>query len=464
MSMDRTDRIPPAAPSGPRAWLFPFASSALWFPLLTGIGIMILFAMAVVGQAPGFWLLMGLFALCCLNYWIGGRDVLYPAFTYSVVWTLVTAAYCFCPVEIDRIGWITVGVLFAGAASFSAGSFLGNRPLIRARKSGEERISVAGRDHPQARNILFAMGVLMSLLMLAIVVRAAGGIFAITPLFLLKLNSSDSPLADAGGIASFIVGSGGLLPVLALWVLIMEEKRRWKIAVCAVCVALFPLLITQRGLVLLAFCGCITLYLLRRKDRSFLATVKPVGIATAVIVVVLTLMSFTKSWVQSPGGYTLTEGAWMYVAGPLATFNYFLHHREAYADQPAAVFSQILTPLAHLQLIHYRDFMEAEGSRFDRFVYVPFPGNVYTAYKPYYADFGPIGCFAAFGFFGLVEGSLFYHAVRRSRIATFFFAYLASALMFSTFDDFYHSFSRHLNMAVFAVGYFYLMKRIRVRV
>jgi oligosaccharide repeat unit polymerase len=435
--------------------------SALWPPILTVGGVLALLLMATFAHEPAMWLLMGLFALCWINYCIGKRDVLYPAFIYSIVWTLVTTAYCFCPIDIDRIGWRTVLVLLAGAVAFSIGSLLGNRPLVKPRSTPD---SAARCDNPQARNILFGASLFMTLLLLVNLIRVAGGIFAITPMFLLRLNSDNSPLANAGGITNFIIGSGGLLPVLALWVLIIENERRWKIVVCSVCVLLFPLLVTQRGLLLVAFCGCLTLYLLRSKDRTFSRMARPVGIAAAAIVVIFTLMSFTKGWAQkSSGGFTLTEGAWMYIAGPLAAFNHYLYHQAAYANQAPVVLSQLIEPLSHVQLIQFHDFLATEGTKLDRFVYVPFPANVYTAYKPYYADFGPIGCLAAFAFIGLLEGQLFYRAVRGRPIATLFLAYLASALMFSTFDDLYHSFSRHLNLLVFAVAYFYAMKRIRIR-
>jgi oligosaccharide repeat unit polymerase len=153
----------------------------------------------------------------------------------------------------------------------------------------------------------------------------------------------------------------------------------------------------------------------------------------------------------------------MYMVGPLATFNYAVYHPEAFEGQPAAVFSQVLTPLSRLGLIQYRTLLEVDGSPLDRFVYVPFPGNVYTAYKPYYQDFGAIGCLAAFALFGFIGGYLFYAATRSSPYAAFFLAYLSGPLMFSTFDDLYHGFSRHLNVAIFAIGYFGLLKRWRIR-
>jgi oligosaccharide repeat unit polymerase len=418
----------------------------------------------VVHPSPATLLLLGFAVMSYINYLIGGRDVLYPAFMFTSIWALVAAAYAFCPIEIDSIGWKTVAIFLGGGASFSVGSLLGNRSFTRTKPADRSNLdAVKVRDNPQARNILIGCAVLVTLSYLIIIIRSAKGIFFLNPLFLLMLNSGNSPLNldDSFSFTKLIVQSSGLIPVLVLWVLLVEDKRKWAIALCAGCVALFPLFVTERGLVMAAFCGSTCLFLLRSRDRSLRNMAVPLSIAALGIVVVMALLSLTKSWHQGPGGYSIADGAWMYMVGPLATFNYAVYHPQAYADQPAAVFAQILTPLSHTGLIHYRTWMDVEGSSLDRFVYVPFPGNVYTAYKPYYEDFGAMGCFAAFALFGAIGGYLFHKAVRGNHLSMFFLAYLTGPLMFSTFDDLYHGFSRHLNIVIFAAIYFGVMKRLK---
>jgi oligosaccharide repeat unit polymerase len=435
--------------------------------LLPAIGVtsIIIAGLAFIAfnPSPSGILLLGLLVMTYVNYFIGGRDVLYPAFIYTAIWTLIAAVYNFCPIEVDRLGSKTVAIFLAGGASFSIGAFLGKRPLIRAKHVElGERKATCYHDNPKARNLLFGCTLLVTALFVVLITRLAGGISGLGLSFLLKLNSPESPLEDVDAFTGIILGSGGFLPVLALWVLIMEEKRRWKIALCAICACIFPLFVTQRGLVMAAFCGCITLFMLRSKDRTFRKMATPMSIAALAIVFLMSIMSLTKYWVQS-GEISVTTGAWRYITGPLAAFNYAVYHPEEYKDQPAAVFAQVLTPLSHLQLIHYHTLLEVDGSTLDRFVDVPFPANVYTAYKPYYEDFGPLGCFVAFTLFGLIEGAIFYSAIRGNPFAVLFLVHLSSSLMFSTFDDNYHGFSRHLNVIVFAVGYFWLMKRLRFR-
>jgi oligosaccharide repeat unit polymerase len=414
-----------------------------------------------VFPSPILVLLIGLIALSCGNYFIGGRDVLYPGFLYTSVWALVAGAFLVCPEKVDPLGWKTMAVFLAGGAAFSVGSLIGNRPILHAR--GKPRPLEIQGDNEQVRNALLFCTVLTTLLFLIVVLRTAGGLLYLGLNLLVVLNGQESPLADTDSLSNTIILSGALLPILTLWVLLMEEKRRWKIWLCVVCIAIFQLLVARRGLVMAAFCGSVTLILLKSRDRSIRKVGLPLSVAAFGIVVLMAVMSLTKYWVQGPNGTSPATGAWRYITGPLAAFNYYVEHPSEYADQPATVLVPILTPLSNLGIVHYQTLMEVDGSPLDRFVEVPFAANVYTAYKPYYHDFGPWGCFAAFAFFGLVEGLLFYRATRGSPIAAFFLAHLAGSLMFSTFDDNYHGLSRHLNILVFALGYFWLIRRVRVR-
>lgn len=414
-----------------------------------------------VFPSPSPVLLIGLVALSCCNYFIGGCDALYPGFMYTTVWALVVGAFLVSPEPVDQLGWKSVAIFLAGGASFSVGSLIGNRAIFRS--NGESRPLVIAESNAQVRNALVFCTVVITLLFLIVILKTAGGLLYLGFNLLIVLNGQESPLADADSLSSTIILSGALVPILTLWVLLMEETRRWKIWLCVVCIAIFQVLVARRGLVMAAFCGSVTLILLKSKDRTIRKVGLPLSIAALGIVVLMAVMSLTKYWVQGPNGTSPASGAWCYITGPLAAFDYYAEHPDEYADQPAAVFVQILTPLSRLGLIRYQTLEEVDGSPLDRFLMVPFPANVYTAYKPYYHDFGPWGCFAAFAFFGFVEGLLFYRATHGGPIAAFFLAHLAGSLMFSTFDDGYHGFSRHINVIVFAVVYFWLIKRIKIR-
>lgn len=418
---------------------------------------LLLLTWAIAAASPIVTLIVGLAEIAVLNYFVGKRDVLYPAFVFSVIWALVSVAFFFCPIPIDPLHWKTILIFLGGDAALSAGVLAGNRSI-----TGKEIVHPPATDHPQARNVLLALTVGLTSVFLIIIVHTAGSLFSLGVQALIALNAPDSRLADAGSASSTIIMSGGLLPVLTLWILLIENERRWKVAVCLVCALLFPLIVTQRGLVMVAFCGALTLMLLKKRDRSFRKMARPLGFAAIGIVGVMGAMSLTKYWVQEPGGISVTKGIWQYIAGPLAAFDHAVYHPGEYSDQPAAVFAQVLNPAARLGLVRYESWLQLDGSSLDRFVNVPFPANVYTAYKPYYEDFGLTGCLLAFALIGWIEGQLFYRAVRGGRFAMLFLAQLAGPLMFTTFDDLFHGFSRHLNVFIFAVLYFGLLSRFRV--
>lgn len=405
-------------------------------------------------------LLIGLGALCCVNYYVGGRDVLYPGFMFTAVWAIVAGAFLVCPEEVYPLGWKSAWIFLMGSVGFSVGSVIGNRPILRA--DGEPRALETRDGNPQARNVLLLLTVVITLLFLVIIVRSAG-VVGIGINLLFALNGQNSPLSDTDSFSSFIIVSGVLIPVLTLWVFLMEETARWKIWLTTACIAICQLLIARRGLVMSAFCGSLTLILLKYRDRTLRRVGLPLSLAALGVIVLMAAMSITKVWAQGPNAISPAAGAWHYITGPLAAFDYYVEHSAEYADQPNAAFAQVLTPLSKVGLIRYQTLEEIDGSSLDRFVEVPFAANVYTAYKPYYHDFGAGGLFIAFILFGLIEGLLFYRATHGGLIAAFFLAHLAGSLMFSTFDDNYHGISRHLNILVFAIVYFWLIKRARVR-
>jgi oligosaccharide repeat unit polymerase len=150
------------------------------------------------------------------------------------------------------------------------------------------------------------------------------------------------------------------------------------------------------------------------------------------------------------------------VVGPIAAFDYAVYNPGEFKGQPAAVFQGLRTRLSRLNIIR-----SIPPKLLDDFVFVPFSMNVYTYYKPYYEDFGVIGCLLAFSVIGLIEGKLFYAAINGNRIAKFFFAYLSYPLMLSIYDDHYVTYNSavvDLYLFIFAFGYFYIMKRLRLRI
>jgi oligosaccharide repeat unit polymerase len=405
-------------------------------------------------------LLLGFLVLACGNYYLGGRDVLYPAFTFTLIWCIVAAVYCFCPMDIDSLGVRTVDIVLGGGVCLSLGSLLGNRPFLLGRQRVERKVQAQPQDSPKCRLLLLTYVVLSVPLFIHDTARIAGGI-SFSPMFFvnLRLVIIASVLNGSHPYSSKLVSTAPTIAILTLWVLVMDEKRKWAIALCFSCVVVLALLETNRSTIMQVSCGLFALVMLQMKDRTFRKSMGLVGIAALGGIVILTAITLLTK-VETQGSDRLKVAADMtpaYIVGPLAGFNYAVYHPEAFGGRSTTTLADVLLPLSRLGIIRY-----TPPGVIDEFVAVPFPMNVYTCFKPYYEDFGVIGCLAVFVLIGFVEGRLFYAAVHGNQIAAFLFAYLSYSVMFSTFDDSYHLLNKHLSVAFFGFAYFCLLKRVRV--
>ena len=435
------------------------------------IGVLVAAILLLLWQAanlsPVGMLLLGLLTLSYLNYVVGGRDVLYPAFTFAAIWAAVTVVYIFCPVEIRLLGWKTVGILVGGVTSFSIGCLLGNRRLFRMRNADRRNEFLDSWDNPQARLLLLGYTVLTIPIVIFDVQQIVGEHISLSPAFFIRLRATinDLYLTDpgtspyGGWLMNRLVTTSFIISVLTFLLFVMKEKRKWANVICVLCLIILSLLFTGRTFLMQAFCGSLCLVLLRRKNRHFTRIALPIGMAGFGLILLMTAITFlTKAETQGSNGLQVaTDMAFEYIAGPIAGFDYAVNHPAEFQDQPATVFAGILTPLSRLELIRYKP-----PNASDYFVFVPFPTNVYTCFKPYYEDFGMVGCFLAFAIFGLVEGRLFHAAVRGGQIAAFFLAYLSDPLMFSTFDDHYRYVMGYIYLGLYILVYFYCLKRVRI--
>src|SRR5271169_65465 len=59
--------------------------------------------------------------LTLLNYYVGRKNVLYPAFLFSLIWLVVFCLYMVPMIEVDKLEADTLAVVVLGVAAFSAG-------------------------------------------------------------------------------------------------------------------------------------------------------------------------------------------------------------------------------------------------------------------------------------------------------------------------------------------------------
>jgi oligosaccharide repeat unit polymerase len=432
-------------------------STPLVFPVAGVIVIGWAFCRVLAGAAPlcSFFLLLVLTLFTYLNY-RHAHDVLYPAFVMSAIWWFAIAAYVFCPLQLDPLSWATALVFAAGAASFSVGCLIGNTPIF----GGAKRVSqVPG--NPQVRALLVLYSALTVPWFLYDTARIAGTSFSLSSTFFIEARVAvvNSLRDDVVPYSNKLVSSAPLIAILTAFVLLMEEKRTWVKGVAIGVALLLALLTTGRVALLQLFAGGLALSLLRIPDRSLAAVSKKLIVSALIGLGLLVAVTFiTKAETQTEDGRSaqiVTDMTFAYIAGPLAAFDYAVRHPGVFANEINNTFASTLGPISAISGAHFKVPPMVEP-----WVYVPVPLNVYTAYKPYYVDFGLLGCVVAFALFGYIHGALFRKALMGSPFARFLFAGLFFAIIFMPFTDSYSNVFRYVYLIGYGVFYFILLKQM----
>ena len=91
----------------------------------------------------------------------------------------------------------------------------------------------------------------------------------------------------------------------------------------------------------------------------------------------------------------------------------------------------------------------------DRFVFVPFPINVYTVFKFYYLELGIIGMLVLLLFIGLLHSLLYLKARQGGRFSMYLFAFSMYSVLMVIYDDSYFDIATLLR--AFAIGLLYFL-------
>lgn len=414
--------------------------------------------------SPAGILFLGLLALSYINYGIGKRDILYPAFIFTAVWTTVVALYLACPLEIRPLGWKTTAVIIGSMASFSAGSSLGNRPLYSKSSQARKGSNRADQDNPQARIALLVYTLIAVAAVMVETRNLVGGESLLSPGFFMDLRLKIVTMGLEGEavhtnifiLSAFTVGG------FTFVVFLLEERRKWLRVLCGIYMVILFLANTSRAFLMWALCAWLCVALLRRRERSLSGVIRWLSAVCVGSIILMASVKFLTN-ARTEGGTALNEATdltILYIAGPVAAFDYVVYHPGEFRGQPAAVFQGIRNRLSRLNIIR------ATPQRFfDDPVYVPFGMVVYTCFKPYQVEFGTVGCFLTFGLIGVVGGQIFFYAMNGSRVARFLFAYSTYTLMTSTFDDHFATHDSEIGFlyaCIFALGYFWISKHVKL--
>ena len=188
---------------------------------------------------------------------------------------------------------------------------------------------------------------------------------------------------------------------------------------------------------LLLASGLGAIRLLQKKQESLLGAFRLLRWPAALFLVFFVGLIFTnKNTGATTGGVTNIAIYYVltYIAGPLAAFDSVVQHPADFMISASHTFQFPLRLAAALHLINY-----TKPPVLDRFVFVPFPTNVYTVFKFYFLEFGTIGAVVLLFLVGLLHSLLYLKARQGGRFCTFLFAYSMYPVLMVIFDEVYIS-------------------------
>jgi oligosaccharide repeat unit polymerase len=403
-----------------------------------------------------------LFALTVFNYRLGRKNVLYPPFLFSVIWLVILSLYFMLYlVPLIEMSTLRVATLFAvmsGVIAFSAGG------IIVGRQKYLCPLTDAQPDKSIYRKVLFFICVIL------------------LPIFYLEIRK----LSGAGGLDGFLASAraaiveeltngespyGGPLttiaPLFAIFVAFIfviearsfRKERLWLWA-STIAAMIFCILTTGRAGFLKLLVGLAGIYLIKSGRYSAKQAWKFIRWPLLGFALLFTVMiPITKD--VSSGAADLTEAITQFSVGyavlPLAGFDYVLQHPDEYRYNPNHTFREILPGLARLAGLNYTPSLPSGD-----FLEVPLFTNVYTAFEPYYVDFGFVGMLIAMFILGAGQTWLFWRALTGAPFYIFLYAISLYPLCMVAFDDTYTLFLHYFAEFVFALVYFRFLRRIPI--
>jgi oligosaccharide repeat unit polymerase len=352
--------------------------------------------------------------LTLLNYYTC-RDVGYPPFLMSALWLLVMTLYCFAPIPIYAISFVTALIFVVTVISFSAGGLLafhsgiGSKEKVRGNERWNERPA-----HPRLK-LLFLLATAAAL---PWAFHHAGELMLQSgvddPFIGLRMELGAEDRVGYGAVLNNI----GLLSNFTTLVYAIEPRRNRSERICygiSLLISLiFAVLSSGRLAFYLLFIALTGIALIRRR----LTATKVVG---GLLFLVLLFGSFAV--LLRKGGdpdipwsdniASIAESFFTYCLGGIAAFDQVV--RGTAPQLSLGAFTGVINVFYHLS-------GQRVISGVQPTVAVPFETNVYTAIQPVYKDFGILGVVMSFALIGAATAGLYVKAKRGNRLYTLYYA------------------------------------------
>jgi len=390
--------------------------------------------------------------IASINYIIGKKNVLYPAFIYSFLWTVIFSAYIFSPIEVDPIRHKTAMLLLFGVVAFSAGCYLSR--LIRL-KNKLRIINTPYQDYGKYFLFIYCLAV-FPWFYRDIAAISGGGLSSLVDLRLAMINTT---LEGQKSYSSVITGSIVMISISTTFILFIEKNRFKRLFYLSFLISIvYCILNTSRVSLLILASGLVAIYLIKSKSSiKFQIALTSLGVPVLIFISAMMAYMFATHLTVDGGALNLANNYFfIYLIGGIPALDTILKSNTSMVPHHTfQIFFQLSNSIfgTHFSL----------PPPLDAFVQVPFPTNVYTIYKFYFQDFGFVGTLCALIIIGFIHGAIFRIAKLGNRYGIYFYAIFMYPLLMSFFDDGYSDFRGLIrNSMVVFICYFIIPKMVKL--
>lgn len=401
------------------------------------------------GQDIGLDILIVTLTIVALANYRLRRSVLYPPFLFCAMWLLAAVIFRLHLVDTNPLHAISLYVIAAGAILFSLGglcAFLVPKTMITTRLTIIGTPASASNWLRYLVVLFLAVCVCFAIHAMMVVAAGVGGVgglfFAVARETVIEnINEGHESIPWYSYAATWTIFAATLF----------QCERRDRVSWIAAAIAFVSCVISGgRGGLLFLFSSLICVYLVRTKRERFGVAMRfarwPI---MGFFLLFAGLLFVDKNISTTTNALTLAgRSVVSYVVGPVAALDQVLLHPLDYAGAPNHTFRFFLQIGSWLGLVSYT---AAPG--LDKFIFVPFGTNVYTAYKFFITDYGMWPSLAIMGLIGFLHTLLFRKAHSGSVLGLYLFSLTIFPVLMVIFDDQYSQFGLYIDALVFATAY-----------
>ena len=405
------------------------------------------------------------FFLFLLNFTLMNKRIMHPAVLFSGIWFfIILLHFIFSFTLLDQIFPLSITVFlifFIGTICFTFGSF--------AATVLEQKTEKSTFTHPQLARGQQSISLTLRYILLAVIIiglpfyiQATFRVFLASNIenFFVGLRTELSYGDEQIGPLIYLSSFSFVVYSINIYAFFKEKNEKNKILLITslIVTLVFAVLSTGRTFFLMMLIVYMGISFIYKKNISIkkYAWFLSIFILFFISIGIFYGKGGDKESSIKGNIYPSTQMIAIYLVSSLDALDWELHHNfETHYSGD--------NTLRFFQKIGEKINLESNAKlvdKFEEFVFVPYPTNVYTFYSPYLRDFGKYYAWFMLMFFGFIHTVLYEKAARTKSIRhSLYYSFLLYPLIMSFFHDPYMSlFSQWLQMAIYVESIIFLNK------